>query len=101
MTSRAPTRAESARVDGRQVADRIKTLVREGNSRHLVVKDKSGKRVIEMPVTAGVVAAVVAPVVSAVGALAALANRWTIAVEPTGRDAAIQGTAEPDAAKDV
>jgi hypothetical protein len=49
--------------------------------RRIVVKDHEGYPIIEMPMFAGVLAAVVAPVVTAIGAVAALANDWSIEVE--------------------
>jgi hypothetical protein len=59
----------------------VKELIHEGNVRRIVIKNDEGHTVMEIPVTAGVVAAIVAPVVAAIGAIAALANEWSIEVE--------------------
>jgi predicted regulator of Ras-like GTPase activity (Roadblock/LC7/MglB family) len=69
------------RLRGQAFVDKVKELIHEGNVRRLVIKNEQGNTVMEIPVTAGVVAAVVAPVVTAIGAIAALANEWSIEVE--------------------
>lgn len=69
------------RLRGQAFVDKVKELIHEGNVRRLVIKSEQGDPVIEIPVTAGVVAAVVAPVLTAIGAIAALANEWSIEVE--------------------
>lgn len=72
---------DSVKVEGHALAAKVKELLHEGNVRRIVVKNDEGHTVMEIPVTAGVVAAVALPVVTAVGALAALANDWKIEVE--------------------
>jgi hypothetical protein len=66
---------------GHAFIDKVKDLIHEGNARHIVIRDDEGRTVMEVPVTAGVVVAVCAPVVTALGALAALVNAWSIGVE--------------------
>lgn len=70
-----------ARLRGQAFVDKVRELIHEGNVRRIVIKNDGGHTVMEIPVTAGLVAAVVAPVVTAVGAIAALANEWSIEVE--------------------
>ncbi len=72
---------ETFKVRGEQLALKVKELIHDGNVRRIVVKNDSGHTVIEIPVTAGVIAAVVAPVLVGVSAIAALAGDWTIEVE--------------------
>jgi len=62
------------------LAAKVKELLHEGNVRRIVVKNLQGHTVMEIPVSAGVIAAVALPIVTAVGALAALANDWKIEV---------------------
>ena len=64
-----------------RVIERIKKLVEEGNARRLLVKNRDGVTLIEVPLTVGVVGAVLAPVVAAIGALVALLKDCTIHVE--------------------
>lgn len=80
----------AVRLKGQALVDKVKELIHQGNVRRIVIKNDAGHVVMEVPVTAGVVAAIVAPVVTAVGAIAALANEWAIEVEhreePTSHD---------------
>jgi len=75
---------ETAKVQGDRVVETVKTLIHEGNVRRIVIK-QGDRTVAEFPLTAGVVGAAFAPVLAAIGALAALVNECAIAVE---RDAA-------------
>jgi len=71
---------ESVKAEGFAVLDKLKELIREGNVRR--VRVRQGHRTIaEFPLTAGVVGAVFAPVLAAIGALVALANDCSIEIE--------------------
>ena len=71
---------ESFKADGATVVDEIKRLIHEGNVRRVIIQH-DGRTVAEFPLTAGVVGAVVAPVLAAVGAIVALLNDCTIQIE--------------------
>lgn len=77
----ADTKKEEFKVSGDALLKRVKELIREGNVRKITIKDKKGKTLIEFPLTIGVVGAVLAPVLAAVGAIAALVTECTISVE--------------------
>lgn len=68
-------------IKGEHLLQKIKELIEEGNVRRITITDKSGKELITFPLTVGVVGAVLAPVLAAVGALAALIGECTIGVE--------------------
>jgi len=68
-------------VSGDMMLTKIKEIVREGNVRRVSIKDDTGRTLIEIPLTLGVVGAILLPVWAAIGALAALAARYTIVVE--------------------
>jgi hypothetical protein len=73
---------ESMKVEGGELLDKVKGLIREGNVRRIVIRQGDTDRpVAEFPLTVGVVGAVAAPVLAAVGALAALLTHCTIEVE--------------------
>lgn len=72
---------EEFKVKGEDLLAKVKEIVREGNVRRLIIKDKDGKTMIEIPLTVGVVGIVLAPVLAAVGAIAALVTECTILVE--------------------
>ena len=77
----ASTFKETFNVQGEQLLKKIKELVEEGNVRKVTIHDKAGKEVLSFPLTICVVGAVFAPVLAAVGALAALIGECTISVE--------------------
>jgi uncharacterized membrane protein YvbJ len=68
-------------VSGSDVTDRVKQLLHEGNVTRVIVKDETGKTLLEIPATIGVVGVVVAPWLAALGAIAALATNCRIVVE--------------------
>jgi hypothetical protein len=68
---------------GQALVAKVKEVIHEGNVRRIVVRNDQGATVVEIPVNAGVVAAIAAPVVTAIAAIAALANEWSIEVERT------------------
>ena len=70
-----------SRLRGEALVEKVKELIHEGNVRRLILKNDKGHTVMEIPVTAGVVAAIAAPVVTAIGAVAAFASEWTIEVD--------------------
>lgn len=74
-------RTEEFKVDGEDLVDKIKKLIQEGNIRRITIKNKEAKTIIEIPLTIGVVGAVIAPMLAAVGAIAALVTECTITVE--------------------
>jgi len=76
---------ESFKVAAGQLVDAVKKLLHEGNVRRIVIKQE-GKTVAEFPLSVGVVGAVVAPILAAVGALAAVLTDCTIEVERTKSD---------------
>ena len=80
MADKKP-RVEEFKVEGSEVKEKVKQLLHEGNIRRLTIKNKEGKTILEVPVTVGVIGAVIAPVLAAVGAAAALLTECTIAVE--------------------
>jgi hypothetical protein len=75
------SRTEEFRVDGGELLDKIKELIRQGNIRRITIKNESGQTMLEIPLTLGVVGAALMPVLAAVGALAALVSRCSIIVE--------------------
>jgi hypothetical protein len=72
---------ESFKINGESLLKKVKELIEEGNIRKITIKDKHGKELMTFPLTIGVVGAVLAPVLAAVGALAALTGECTITVE--------------------
>ena len=76
---------ESIKAEGASAVEKLKQLVHEGNVRRVVVKQGT-RTIAEFPLTAGVVGAVLAPVLAAIGALVALLKDCSIEVERTEED---------------
>jgi hypothetical protein len=74
-------RTEEFKVEGEKVVAKIKELIHEGNIQKIIIKDKDGKTLVEIPMTFGVVGALIAPQLAAIGAIAALLTEATVIVE--------------------
>jgi len=72
---------EEHRVRGDDLVAKVKEIIHEGNVRRIIIKDDEGKTLIEVPLTLGVVGAVLIPVWAAIGAIAALVTKCSIVVE--------------------
>ena len=72
---------EEFRVSGEELVEKIKEIIKEGNARKIIIKNEDGESVAEFPLTVGAVGALVAPILAAVGAIAALLTKCTIVVE--------------------
>jgi hypothetical protein len=72
---------ESFSMHGENLLNKIKELIAEGNVRKITITDKTGKELMSFPLTFGVVGVLVAPVLAAIGAVAALVGECTITVE--------------------
>lgn len=72
---------EEYHIPGERLVERVRELVREGNARRVIVKNDAGHTLIEIPLTMGVVGAVLMPVWVALGSIAALASHYTVVVE--------------------
>jgi hypothetical protein len=68
-------------VSSDDLVRRVKNLLHEGNVNRIVVRDEQGKLLLEVPAATGVIGAVLAPWLAALGAIAALVTECTISVE--------------------
>ncbi|MFA6602593.1 MAG: DUF4342 domain-containing protein [Candidatus Shapirobacteria bacterium] len=76
-----PPETESFSVRGEDLLKRVKELIAQGNIRSITILNKEGKTILVLPLTLGVVGALLAPPLAAVGAVAALVTDCTIKVE--------------------
>ena len=72
---------EEFQVSGDMLLAKIKELMHEGNIRRVIIKNEEGRTLIDVPLTLGVVGALVAPQLAALGVIAALVTKGTIIVE--------------------
>ncbi|PJC32601.1 hypothetical protein CO051_02900 [Candidatus Roizmanbacteria bacterium CG_4_9_14_0_2_um_filter_39_13] len=83
-TAKSKTKAkkeETFTLTGDGLLKKVKELINEGNIRKITIKDKTGKTIFIVPLTLGVVGAVLAPVLAGIGAIAALITECSITVE--------------------
>lgn len=74
-------RTEEFKLSGGEIINKIKELIHEGNIRRIILKNEEGKIFMEIPLTVGLVGVAVAPILAAVGAIAALVSKLTLIVE--------------------
>jgi hypothetical protein len=75
------TSTEEFKVNGDEILGKIKELAQSGNIRRVIIRNEKGRTLVDIPLTIGVVGALVAPQLAAVGAIAALLSHGTIVVE--------------------
>jgi len=80
-TAAAGTFTEEVSVRADRLIERVKELLHEGNVTRIIIKDDKGRQLLEIPATVGVVGAVLAPWLAALGVIAALATNCRIIVE--------------------
>ncbi len=79
--SKEKSRTEEFKVSGDSLLSKIREIIHEGNIRRITIKNEEGQSLIEIPLTLGVIGAVLLPVWAAIGAIAALAVNFRIVVE--------------------
>ena len=72
---------ETIQVVGSKLVDLVQGLVHEGNVQRIIIKDEHGRTFIEIPITVAVIGAVLAPILAAVGAISAVAAKFTVVVQ--------------------
>jgi hypothetical protein len=81
MAEKKKTKIEEFKLNGDEILNKLKDLLHQGNIRRIILKDEGGKIFMEIPLTVGVVGAIIIPVWAAIGAIAALVSKLTIVVE--------------------
>lgn len=71
---------EEFKVSGEDIVKKVKEIIRAGNARRIILKNGKDETLMEIPLTFAVVGTVFAPVLAAIGALAALVTECTITV---------------------
>lgn len=72
---------EEFTVSSDDLIEKVKQLLHEGKITRIIVKDDKGKTLLEIPATVGVIGAVLAPWLAALGVIAAFATNCRIVVE--------------------
>jgi len=74
---------EEFKVKGKDLVDKVKAIVHEGNARRIILKDEKGQTFLEIPLSIAAVGVLAAPLVAGLGAIAALVANFTLVVERT------------------
>ncbi|MFL6353670.1 MAG: DUF4342 domain-containing protein [Bryobacteraceae bacterium] len=72
---------EEVHVLARDLVDKVRSLIHEGNVQRIIIKDDHGNTLLEIPVSVAAIGVILAPVLAAVGAISALVAKFTIVVE--------------------
>jgi putative cell wall-binding protein len=72
---------EEVQVMGRDLVDKVRSLIHEGNVQRVIIKNAEGHTFVEIPVTVAAVGVVAAPILAAVGAISAMVANFKIVVE--------------------
>lgn len=72
---------EEFKVSGEEILAKVKKIIEQGNARKIIIKSEKGETIAEFPLTVGAIGVLIAPILAAVGAIAALATKCTIIVE--------------------
>ena len=72
---------EELKVKGKDLVDKIKSIVHEGNVRRIILKDEKGQTFLEIPLSIAAVGVLAVPLLAGLGAIAALVANFTLVVE--------------------
>ncbi|TSD66801.1 DUF4342 domain-containing protein [Inquilinus sp. KBS0705] len=75
------THKETFNINGKNLMNKVKEIIAEGNVTRITIADSHGKEMLTFPLTYGVVAVVVAPMLAAVGAIAVFVGECSVIVE--------------------
>lgn len=76
-----PHSFEEFKVKAEELVEKIKELIHEGNVRRIIIRDGSGHTFMEIPITIAAIGVVAAPLLAALGALAAMVADFRVVVE--------------------
>ena len=74
-------RTEELTISGEKLVATVKELIRQGNIRRILDKNRDGESLIEIPLSIGVVGILLLPTLAALGTIAALVTECTLVVE--------------------
>lgn len=72
---------EEIKVAGSKLKSTLKALIKEGNVRRIIVRNATGRTLIDMPLTAGIAGVILLPLWTAVASIVMLAKEFTVVVE--------------------
>ncbi len=86
---------EEIKIQSRELVEKVKSLLHEGNVRRIIVKDEKGHTFLEIPLTIAAIGVIGAPVLAGIGAIAATVAHFTLVVERNDPDEAAKPESVP------
>lgn len=86
---------EEFKVLGKELVDKVQEMIHAGNVRRIIIRDEHGHTFMEIPLTVAAIGVVAAPILAAVGAIAAHLAHFTIIVERIHREPSPEPAAPP------
>ena len=80
---------EELKVEGKELVETVKRIIHEGNVRRVVVRNPDGRTILDIPVNAGVLGAVVFPMIATLASIAVYAANYSLIIERTGPPASV------------
>jgi len=77
---------EEIKIAGKDLVEKVKAIVHEGNVRRIILKDEKGHTYIEIPLSVAAVGVLAVPILAALGAFAALVANFTLVVERAAKE---------------
>ncbi len=77
---------EEIKVHAKDLVEKVRSLIHEGNVRRVIIKDDRGNTFLEVPVSIAAIGIVAMPLLAGIGAIAALVARFTLVVERSEDD---------------
>lgn len=75
------SKTEQFKVSGKEMVEKVKEIIHEGNVRRIIIKNEAGNTIIDIPITIAGIGTLMAPWLAALGAIAALVTNCTIVVK--------------------
>jgi hypothetical protein len=72
---------EEIKVHANDLVEKVKQLIHEGNVRRIIIKDQTGATFMEIPLSVATLSVIAAPILAAVGAIAAAISDFKVVVE--------------------
>ena len=76
---------EEMKVRAKDLVEKVGELIHEGNVRRVIIKDDHNVTFMEIPLSVATLSVIVAPVLAAVGAIAAVLSNFNVVVERAER----------------
>lgn len=74
-------KTEEREVKSEDLLDEVKKLIKEGNVQRIIVKNKEGKELVNLPIAVGLFVVVIVPVLAVIATVVGLASEFTLVIE--------------------